>query len=188
MHGMAAASIPVEQMALPAVIIDRVVSSYALHHLRDADKAQLVADADGRLRPTAGWVLRAQKCPASRAAWMAILTQDAFGHVVATTIVAEAGLITGLRLAGRPYGARPRRRHRNRPRGARLVRAAHAGCARLDQDRPGHRGRQARHPRCRGTAITAVWLTRLRGNSHGSAAELSVLRPVRISGLPGPAG
>jgi 2-polyprenyl-3-methyl-5-hydroxy-6-metoxy-1,4-benzoquinol methylase len=143
-HGLAAASIPIEELALPAASVDLVVSSYALHHLRDADKARLIADVFGWLRPggrlvladmmfgrggtsrdreiirsklirlarkgPGGWwriaknaaryLLRVQECPVSMAAWTAMLTKAGFADVVATTIVAEAGLITGLRPAG----------------------------------------------------------------------------------------
>src|SRR5215469_13873999 len=42
---------PIEELALPAQSADLVVSSYALHHLRDADKARLVAAAYDWLRP-----------------------------------------------------------------------------------------------------------------------------------------
>src|SRR5579862_3786139 len=33
---------PVEELSLPGQSVDLIVSSYALHHLRDADKARLV--------------------------------------------------------------------------------------------------------------------------------------------------
>ena len=36
---------PIEELVLPAQSVDIVVSSYALHHLRDADKARLVLSA-----------------------------------------------------------------------------------------------------------------------------------------------
>jgi SAM-dependent methyltransferase len=42
---------PVESLSLPAASVDLVVSSYALHHLRDRDKAGVVASAFGWLRP-----------------------------------------------------------------------------------------------------------------------------------------
>lgn len=42
---------PIEELALPSESVDLVVSSYALHHLRDADKARLVSSAAGWLRP-----------------------------------------------------------------------------------------------------------------------------------------
>jgi 2-polyprenyl-3-methyl-5-hydroxy-6-metoxy-1,4-benzoquinol methylase len=143
-QGLAAASIPIEELALPAASVDLVVSSYALHHLRDGDKARLVADVFGWLRPggrvvladmmfgrggssrdreiirrkvmllarkgPGGWwrigknaaryLLRVQECPVSIAAWTMMLTQAGFAEVTASTIVAEAGLITGVRPAG----------------------------------------------------------------------------------------
>jgi ubiquinone/menaquinone biosynthesis C-methylase UbiE len=42
---------PVEELSLPEQSVDLIVSSYALHHLRDADKARLVQAAFGWLRP-----------------------------------------------------------------------------------------------------------------------------------------
>jgi ubiquinone/menaquinone biosynthesis C-methylase UbiE len=44
-------AIPVEELVLPPDSVDLIVSSYALHHLRDADKARLVEAAFGWLRP-----------------------------------------------------------------------------------------------------------------------------------------
>lgn len=41
----------VEELDLPAGSVDLIVSSYALHHLRDADKARLVLNAYRWLRP-----------------------------------------------------------------------------------------------------------------------------------------
>jgi len=46
-----ALALPVEELALPPGSVDLVVSSYALHHLRDPDKARLVSAAYGWLRP-----------------------------------------------------------------------------------------------------------------------------------------
>lgn len=48
LHGLAT---PIEDLALPPDSIDLIVSSYALHHLRDADKARLISSAAGWLRP-----------------------------------------------------------------------------------------------------------------------------------------
>ncbi len=42
---------PIETLDLPGDSVDLVVSNYALHHLRDADKAQLMQRAYGWLRP-----------------------------------------------------------------------------------------------------------------------------------------
>jgi ubiquinone/menaquinone biosynthesis C-methylase UbiE len=44
-------AMPIEELVLPQESVDLVVSSYALHHLRDADKARLVSAAFGWLRP-----------------------------------------------------------------------------------------------------------------------------------------
>jgi len=46
-----ALAMPIEQVVLPPESVDLVVSSYALHHLRDADKARLVTAVYGWLRP-----------------------------------------------------------------------------------------------------------------------------------------
>jgi ubiquinone/menaquinone biosynthesis C-methylase UbiE len=45
------AAVPIEDLELPAGSVDLIVSSYALHHLRDADKARLMSAAFGWLRP-----------------------------------------------------------------------------------------------------------------------------------------
>jgi 2-polyprenyl-3-methyl-5-hydroxy-6-metoxy-1,4-benzoquinol methylase len=44
-------ALPIEELVLPEESVDLVVSSYALHHLRDADKARLVSAAFSWLRP-----------------------------------------------------------------------------------------------------------------------------------------
>ena len=44
-------ALPIEELSLPGGSVDLIVSSYALHHLRDADKSRLVAAAYGWLRP-----------------------------------------------------------------------------------------------------------------------------------------
>ncbi|MGA3154189.1 MAG: methyltransferase domain-containing protein [Streptosporangiaceae bacterium] len=46
-----AAAVPIERLRLPDRSVDLIVSSYALHHLRDSDKARLVATAFRWLRP-----------------------------------------------------------------------------------------------------------------------------------------
>lgn len=46
-----AVSAPVETVELPAASVDLVVSNYALHHLRDADKRQLIERCYRWLRP-----------------------------------------------------------------------------------------------------------------------------------------
>jgi len=50
-QNLAAVAMPVEELDLPPASVDLVVSSYALHHLRDADKARLVSGAFRWLRP-----------------------------------------------------------------------------------------------------------------------------------------
>lgn len=44
-------ALPIEELVLPPESVDLIVSSYALHHLRDIDKARLVESAFGWLRP-----------------------------------------------------------------------------------------------------------------------------------------
>src|ERR1022692_3633865 len=134
-------AMPIEELALPPASIDLIVSSYALHHLRDADKAGLVSAAFSWLRPggrlviadmmfgrgassrdraiirskvaalarkgPGGWwriaknaaryLLRVQERPVSMDTWTAMLTRSGFTEVSATTIVAEAGIVTGRR-------------------------------------------------------------------------------------------
>lgn len=46
-----AMAMPAEELVLPMASFDVIVSSYALHHLRDADKARLVFSAFAWLRP-----------------------------------------------------------------------------------------------------------------------------------------
>jgi ubiquinone/menaquinone biosynthesis C-methylase UbiE len=49
--GLEVLATPIENLSLPAQSVDLVVTSYALHHLRDADKDRLVAAAYHWLRP-----------------------------------------------------------------------------------------------------------------------------------------
>jgi SAM-dependent methyltransferase len=134
-------ALPIEELVLPPGSVDLVVSSYALHHLRDPDKARLVSAVYGWLRPggrlvvadmmfgrgasrrdraiirtkvaalarkgPGGWwriaknaaryLLRVQERPVSMDTWTAMLTRSGFVGVSASTIVAEAGLVTGRR-------------------------------------------------------------------------------------------
>ncbi len=46
-----ALAMPIEELVLPDRSVDLIVSSYALHHLRDADKARLICSAGQWLRP-----------------------------------------------------------------------------------------------------------------------------------------
>ena len=46
-----AVALPIEEFSLPPGSVDLVISSYALHHLRDADKDRLVSAAFGWLKP-----------------------------------------------------------------------------------------------------------------------------------------
>ena len=46
-----ALALPIEELVLPPESVDLVISSYALHHLRNADKARLVSAAYEWLRP-----------------------------------------------------------------------------------------------------------------------------------------
>jgi 2-polyprenyl-3-methyl-5-hydroxy-6-metoxy-1,4-benzoquinol methylase len=49
--GLDGLALPIEELALPPGSVDLIVSSYALHHLRDPDKTRLVSAAYGWLRP-----------------------------------------------------------------------------------------------------------------------------------------
>lgn len=136
-----AITVPIEELDLPPASADLIVSSYALHHLRDPDKAALVNSAARWLRPggrlviadmmfgrggsardreiirrklailvrkgPAGWwriaknvvryQLRVQECPISVQAWTGLMRNAGFTSITASTIVAEAGLITAQR-------------------------------------------------------------------------------------------
>ncbi len=135
-EGIAAA---IENLSLPADSVDLVVTSYALHHLRDRDKARVVAAAYRWLRPGAtlviadmmfgrgatsqdraiirskvralarkgigGWwriakngyryLVRVQERPVSMAAWKQMLAGAGFAAITSSTVVAEAGIVTG---------------------------------------------------------------------------------------------
>src|ERR1039457_2673652 len=137
------AAVPIEDLELPERSVDLVVSSYALHHLRDADKARLVSAIFTWLRPggrlvvadmmfgrgasssdrkiiagkvralarkgPGGWwrvakngaryLLRVHERPVPASTWTAMLRRSGFDGVTASTIAAEAGLVTGRRPA-----------------------------------------------------------------------------------------
>ncbi len=136
-----ATAVPIEKLAFQPGSFDLIVSSYALHHLRDPDKARLVKAAYHWLRPggrlviadmmfgrgasardreiirtklttlarkgPGGWwriaknavryLLRVQERPISMAAWTRLLDTAGFTAVEGSSIVAEAGLVTGQR-------------------------------------------------------------------------------------------
>lgn len=50
-ESLQAMAMPAEELVLPTASFDVIVSSYALHHLRDADKVRLVFSAFAWLRP-----------------------------------------------------------------------------------------------------------------------------------------
>ena len=134
-------ALPAEELDLPPDSVDLVVSSYALHHLRDPDKAKLVTAAYGWLRPggriviadmmfgrggsardraiirtkllalarqgPGGWwrivknavryQIRLQERPISMSAWTGLLADAGFIGITSSSIVAEAGLVSGRR-------------------------------------------------------------------------------------------
>lgn len=136
-----AITVPIEELDLPTASADLIVSSYALHHLRDPDKAALVNAAARWLRPggrlviadmmfgrggsardreiirqklfvlvrkgPGGWwriaknvvryQLRVQEIPISMQAWTDLMRKAGFTSITASSIVAEAGLITAQR-------------------------------------------------------------------------------------------
>lgn len=51
LSGVEALALPIEELNLPPESVDLVVTSYAMHHLRDADKARVVTAAGQWLRP-----------------------------------------------------------------------------------------------------------------------------------------
>ncbi len=133
--------IPIEDLSLPAGSVDLVVTSYALHHLRDADKSRVVSAAYQWLRPggtlvvadmmfgrggtsqdraiikskvsalakkgIGGWwriaknsyryLVRVQERPVSITAWTNMFASAGFISITATSVVAEAGLVSGRR-------------------------------------------------------------------------------------------
>jgi ubiquinone/menaquinone biosynthesis C-methylase UbiE len=141
-------AMPIERLSLPAESVDLIVSSYALHFLRDVDKGRLVAAAYHWLRPggtlivadmmfgrgvtshdraiirskvgvlakrgIGGWwriaknsyryLVRAQERPVSISAWATMFARAGFKGITASSIVNEAGLVTGRRPA--PGGER----------------------------------------------------------------------------------
>lgn len=136
-------AMPIERLSLPAESVDLIVTSYALHFLRDVDKARLVAAAYHWLRPggtlivadmmfgrgvtshdraiirskigalakkgIGGWwriaknsyryLVRAQERPVSISTWATIFARTGFKGITASSIVNEAGLVTGHRPA-----------------------------------------------------------------------------------------
>lgn len=136
-------AIPIENLSLPAGSVDLVVTSYALHHLRDADKSRVVSAAYHWLRPggtllvadmmfgrgatsqdraiirskvsalakkgIGGWwriakngyryLVRAHERPVSISAWTTMFAEAGFTAITATSIVAEAALVSGQRPA-----------------------------------------------------------------------------------------
>jgi ubiquinone/menaquinone biosynthesis C-methylase UbiE len=132
---------PIERLSLPAESVDVIVTSYALHYLRDADKGRLVAAAYHWLKPggtliiadmmfgrgttshdraiiktkvgslarkgIGGWwriakngyryLIRAQERPVSISTWATMLARAGFKGITASSIVNEAGLVTGRR-------------------------------------------------------------------------------------------
>jgi ubiquinone/menaquinone biosynthesis C-methylase UbiE len=139
--GLECLTAPMERLSLAAGSVDLIVSCYALHHLRDADKDRLVATAYHWLRPggtllvadmmfgrggtsrdraiirskvralarkgIGGWwriakngyryLVRVQERPVSISAWTAMLSSAGFTGITASSIVAEAGLVSGQR-------------------------------------------------------------------------------------------
>jgi len=134
---------PVDCLVLPSQSADLIVTSYALHRLRDADKKRLVTAAYQWLRPggtlivadmmfgrggtsrdraiirskvralarkgIGGWwriaknsyryLVRVAERPVSISAWTAMFARAGFTGITASSIVAEAGLVSGRRAA-----------------------------------------------------------------------------------------
>ncbi len=149
--GLECLATPIERLSLPAECVDLIVSSYALHYLRDADKGRLVAAAYYWLKPggmfiladmmfgrgvtsqdraiiktkvgslakkgIGGWwriaknsyryLVRAQERPVSISTWATMFARAGFKSITASSIVNEAGLVTGRRPAIVPRQAGP---------------------------------------------------------------------------------
>ncbi len=134
---------PIERLSLPAESVNVIVSSYAMHYLRDADKGRLVAAAYHWLKPggtlviadmmfgrgvtsqdraiikskvgslakkgVGGWwriaknsyryLIRAQERPVSISTWATMLARAGFKGITASSIVNEAGVVSGRRPA-----------------------------------------------------------------------------------------
>ena len=132
---------PIDSLSLPAASADLIVSTYALHRLRDADKQRVVAAAFQWLKPggtfmvadmmfgrgatrrdrviirtkvrvlakrgVGGWwriakngwryLVRVREHPMSISAWTAMLASAGFTGITASSIINEAGLVSGRR-------------------------------------------------------------------------------------------
>lgn len=141
--GLECLATPIERLSLPAESVDLVVTSYALHYLRDVDKGRLVAAAYHWLRPggmlivadmmfgrgvtshdraiirskigalarrgIGGWwriaknsvryLVRARERPVSISTWATLFARAGFKGITASSIINEAGLVTGRRPA-----------------------------------------------------------------------------------------
>ncbi len=141
--GFECLAMAIERLSLPAESVDVIVSSYALHYLRDTDKGRLVAASYHWLKPggtliladmmfgrggtshdraiirtkvgalakkgIGGWwriaknsyryLVRAQERPVSISTWATMLARAGFKGITASSIVNEAGLVTGRRPA-----------------------------------------------------------------------------------------
>ncbi len=141
--GFECVALPIERLSLPAESVHLIVSSYALHYLRDVDKGRLVAAAYHWLKPggmlivadmmfgrgvtshdraiirskigalakkgIGGWwriakngyryLVRAQERPVSISTWATMFARAGFKGITASSIVNEAGLVTGHRPA-----------------------------------------------------------------------------------------
>jgi len=144
MIGFECLASPIERLSLPAESVNVIVTSYALHYLRDADKGRLVAAAYHWLKPggtliiadmmfgrgvtsqdraiirskmgalarkgIGGWwriaknsyryLVRAQERPVSISNWATMLARAGFKGITASSVVNEAGLVTGRRPIG----------------------------------------------------------------------------------------
>jgi len=132
---------PIDSLSLPASSADLIVSTYALHRLRDVDKQRVVTQAFQWLKPGGtfivadmmfgrgmtsrdraiikskvrtlakrgvggywriaknGWryLVRVREHPSSISAWTAMFANAGFTAITASSIVNEAGLVSGRR-------------------------------------------------------------------------------------------
>jgi ubiquinone/menaquinone biosynthesis C-methylase UbiE len=139
--GLECFATPIERLSMPAESLDLIVTSYALHYLRDLDKSRLVTAAYYWLRPggtlivadmmfgrgvtshdraiikskigslakkgIGGWwriakngyryLIRVQERPVSISTWATMFARAGFKGITASSIINEAGLVTGHR-------------------------------------------------------------------------------------------
>lgn len=98
---------PIETLDLPAGSVDPVVSNYALHHLRDRDKALVMERAYHWLRPSGCLVIgdmmfgrgseASDRKPLTTSRWEALVRSAGFTAVRTERVVSEACVLTAVK-------------------------------------------------------------------------------------------